>query len=56
MVLQQFPPPYNLRSLQHAAQTLGLNNGWRDISATEFPKLAAFASGLHKRETPAGQQ
>jgi len=41
LVLQQFPPPYNLLSLQQAAQTLGLNSGWRDISATEISKLHA---------------
>jgi len=41
LVLQQFPPPYNLLSLQQAAQTLGLNSGWRDINATEIPKLPA---------------
>ena len=40
-MLQQFPPPYNLLSLQQAAQTLGLNSGWRDINATEIPKLPA---------------
>ena len=39
LVLQQFPPPYNLSSLQQAANALGLNSGVREARATELPQL-----------------
>jgi len=39
LVLQQFPPPHNLSSLQQAAKALGLNTGLRDACVTELPQL-----------------
>ena len=40
LVLQQFPPPHDLPSLQRAASTLGLNGGMRDAtSCAELPDL-----------------
>ena len=39
VVLQQFPPPYNLLSLQRAASALGLKSGLRNIQAPELGEL-----------------
>src|SRR5262245_21124449 len=39
LVLQQFPPPYDLLSLQRAAQALGLKSGWRTAHLSELPQL-----------------
>jgi subfamily B ATP-binding cassette protein HlyB/CyaB len=39
LVLQQFPPPYSLISLQQAAATLGLKSGLRDATVAELPDL-----------------
>jgi len=39
LVLQQFPPPYTLASLQHAAESLGLKAGLREISHGDLGSL-----------------
>ena len=39
LVLQQVPPPYNLSSLQQAAEALGLKTGIRQASAQELAGL-----------------
>ncbi|MBI2295269.1 MAG: peptidase domain-containing ABC transporter, partial [Betaproteobacteria bacterium] len=41
LALQQFPPPYSLLSLQHAAQALGLKCGLRSVRLEELGKLPA---------------
>ncbi|MGH8660275.1 MAG: peptidase domain-containing ABC transporter, partial [Burkholderiales bacterium] len=39
LVLQQFPPPYHLASLQEAAQALKLKSGVRAVATSEFHAL-----------------
>ncbi len=39
LVLQQVAPPYNLESLQRAAETLGLKAGVRNAAATDLASL-----------------
>src|SRR3954470_654970 len=39
LVLQQVAPPYDLNSLQHAAETLGLKAGVKEATAIELAKL-----------------
>ncbi|MGH8662431.1 MAG: ABC transporter transmembrane domain-containing protein, partial [Burkholderiales bacterium] len=39
LILQQFPPPYSLNSLQRAANALGLKSGLRDAVVTELGAL-----------------
>jgi len=41
LVLQQFPPPYSLISLQHATAALGLRSGLRDVPVGGLPGLPA---------------
>ena len=48
LVAQQFPPPYDLFSLQQAATALGLKSGLRNVSAAELsesptPYIAVLA-------------
>jgi len=39
LVAQQFPPPYDLLSLQQAATALGLKSGLRNTAVAELPEL-----------------
>lgn len=39
LVLQQYPPPYNLISLQQAATALGLKSGLRDVAVADLDSL-----------------
>lgn len=39
LVLQQFPPPYSLLTLEQAVKALGLNSGLREASVAELPPL-----------------
>ena len=40
LVVQQFPPPYNLVSLQHAAATLGFRADARSVAAGHLAQIA----------------
>ena len=52
LVLQQFPPPYDLAALQHAAKAMGLESGVRDARAKDLPQLPApFVAVLHPATT-----
>jgi subfamily B ATP-binding cassette protein HlyB/CyaB len=54
LVAQQFPPPYDLFSLQQAAIALGLKSGLRNALAAELPDLPTpFIAALDITETPA---
>lgn len=39
LVLRQIPPPYNLLSLQRAAQGLGINSSFRAVALADVGKL-----------------
>jgi hypothetical protein len=53
LVLQQFPPPYDLLSLQRAATALGLKSGLRDVSVAECCELAVpFVAVLRPAASP----
>ena len=39
LVLRQIPPPYNLLSLQRAAQGLGINSSFRAVCVADLGKL-----------------
>jgi hypothetical protein len=57
LVLQQVPPPYNLESIQRAAQSLGLKAGVRQAGVTELrglplPCLAVLKPGASDSATP----
>ncbi len=54
LVLQQFPPPYDLHSLQRAAVALGLNAGAKEAVPAELAGLPVpFIAVLHP-EVPSG--
>src|SRR5689334_20104013 len=53
LVLQQFPPPYDLLSFQRAATALGLKCGLREVSVVELSKLAfPFVAVLRSPASP----
>ena len=55
LVLQQFPPPHDLPSLQRAARTLGLGSGVRGAAAAQLPDLPTpFVAVLSPAGTPEG--
>ena len=55
LVLQQFPPPHDLPSLQRAARTLGLGSGVRGAAAAQLPDLPTpFVAVLFPAGTPEG--
>ncbi|MGH7229603.1 MAG: hypothetical protein ACREIH_10380, partial [Nitrospiraceae bacterium] len=57
MILQQFPPPYSLSSLQRAANALGLKSGVRDALVTELSALPVpFVAVLRPAAQPAGDE
>lgn len=52
LVAQQFPPPYDLLSLQQAATALGLKSGLRSAPAAELPDLPTpFIAAIEPMET-----
>jgi len=52
LVTQQYPPPYDLLSLQQAATALGLRSGVRNAVAAELPDLPTpFIAALSPAET-----
>jgi subfamily B ATP-binding cassette protein HlyB/CyaB len=55
LILQQFPPPHSLLSLQKAASALGLKSGLRDALATELAALPVpFVALLRPEKAPIG--
>ena len=57
LILQQFPPPYSLLSLQQAATALGLKSGLRDALVTELPELPVpFVALLKPAASFAGEK
>lgn len=57
LVLQQFPPPHRLASLQEAAQALKLKSGIRSVPASEFHALPqAFLAVLRPDATAASAE
>ena len=54
LVLQQFPPPYHLLSLQQAATALGLKSGLRErLTVADLPDLPTpFVAHLKATSTP----
>lgn len=56
LVVQQFPPPYSLASLQHAAVALGFQGGARTAPASQLERLSApFLALLRKLPAAAGE-
>jgi len=56
LVVQQFPPPYSLFSLQQAATALGLNSGLRDTPFSQLPELPMPFVAVLKPATPANAE
>ena len=52
LILQQFPPPYSLSSLQRAANALGLKSGVRDALVTELSALPVPFFALLRPNVP----
>lgn len=53
LVLQHFPPPYDLLLLQQAATALGLRSGLRSVSSSQLPELPVpFVAVLRPSGSP----
>ncbi len=55
VVLQQFPPPYSLLSLEQAATALGLRSGLRAVAASDLAALPVPFLAVLKAAAPLGE-
>lgn len=54
LILQHYPPPYDLLSLQQAATALGFRSGLRAMAAQQLPELPVpFVAAFKGPDTPA---